>query len=114
MKITTTQNEGVASIAIVGDLRIATVADAKPELVAALVACDTIQIDLSDVGQIDTAGIQLLLMVRAGARAKGKGFALVGQTDSFRAALDRIGIPIAGIEQPAMGPDDGIVVGDRA
>jgi hypothetical protein len=53
-------------------------------------------------------------MVRAGARAKGKGFALVGQTDSFRAALDRIGIPTAGIDSPAMGPDDGTGVGDRA
>jgi ABC-type transporter Mla MlaB component len=58
MKITTTQTEGAASIAIVGDLRIATVADAKPELIAALAACDIIRIDISDVGQIDTAGIQ--------------------------------------------------------
>ncbi len=114
MKITTTQTEGAARIAIVGDLRIATVADAKPELVTALAACDTMLIDLSDLGQIDTAGIQLLLMVRAGARAKGKGFALVGQTNSFRAALDRIGIPIAGIDAAAAGPDDGTGVGDRA
>ena len=114
MKITTTQTEGAASIAIVGDLRIATVAEAKPEFVAALAACDTIQIDLRDLGQIDTAGIQFLLMVRAGARAGGKGFAVVGQTDSFRAALERVGIPIAAIGQPATGPDDGTGVGDRA
>ena len=97
MQITTTQTEGRRASPSSGDLRIATVADAKPELVAALAACDTMLIDLSDLGQIDTAGIQLLLMVRAGARAKGKGFALVGQTDSFRAALDRIGIPICGL-----------------
>lgn len=114
MKIMTAQIDGSAIVGIVGDLRIATVADAKPELVAALAACEAIQIDLSDVGQIDTAGIQLLLMVRAGARAKGKGFAVVGQTESFRTALDRVGIPIADINSPATGPDDGTGVGDRA
>ena len=62
-------------------------------------------------GECDTAGIQLLLMACAGARAKGKGFAIVGQTAAFRAALDRLGIPIECIDAAAAGPDDG--TGDR-
>ena len=114
MKITTSQVDGTAIIGIAGDLRIATVADAKPELVAALAVCGAIQVDLNDIGQIDTAGIQLLLMICASTRAKGQSFAVVGQSDSFRAALDRVGIPAAGIASPAMGPDDGTGIGDRA
>ena len=72
MEITTTQTDGTTILGISGDLRIATVADAKLQLVAALAACDEIQVDLSEVGQCDTAGIQLLLMACASARAKGK------------------------------------------
>jgi anti-sigma B factor antagonist len=94
VKITTTQADGRSALRIEGDLRIASVADAKPELVATLAACSTIQLDLSELDQCDTAGIQLLLMASASARASGKGFELIGDTALFRAALDRVGIPV--------------------
>jgi anti-sigma B factor antagonist len=94
VKITTTQADGRATLRIEGDLRIASVADAKREHVAGLAACGAIQLDLSEIGQCDTAGIQLLLMTCASARANGKEFELIGPTASFRAALGRVGIPV--------------------
>lgn len=107
MKITTTHADGTAIVSIAGELRIATVADAKPELVATLAACDEIQVDLRDVGQCDTAGIQLLLMACASARAKGKRFATMGHPAWFRAALERVGIPFDCLESPTPSSDDG-------
>ena len=59
---------------------LASVADAKPELVAALAAGGNIALDLSELGECDTAGIQLLLMACASARAKGRRLQTIGQT----------------------------------
>ncbi len=104
MKITTTHVDGKSVLKIEGELRIATVADAKPEFVAPLAASGNVQVDLSGLGQCDTAGIQLLLMACASARANGKRFMTLGHTAAFRAALDRAGIPVEFLEcAPATG-----------
>ena len=92
MKITNTQMDGKSVVKIEGDLRIGSVADAKAELVAILAANNDIQLDLSDIGQCDTAGIQLLLMTRASAGAAGNALITIGDTPAFRAALARLGI----------------------
>jgi anti-sigma B factor antagonist len=106
VKITTTQADGRSALRIEGDLRIASVADAKAEIVAAFAACGAVQLDLSELGQCDTAGIQLLLMASVSARASGKGFELIGHTALFRAALDRVGIPVECFEVQTA-PDNG-------
>lgn len=86
MQITTTQADDVTVLRIGGDLRIAAVADAKAELVAMLATGRAIRVDLSELGECDTAGIQLLLMACASARATGKIFATIGHTAAFLAA----------------------------
>lgn len=93
MQITVTQADGVSVLRIAGDLRIASVADAKPEIVAMLASDSDIQIDLGGLRECDTAGLQLLLMTCASARAKGKKFATINTTAAFLAALERVGIP---------------------
>ena len=72
MQINVTRDGWQAVARIEGDLRLAGVADAKPALVAALAAGGDVQLDLSALGDCDTAGVQLLLMAGASARAKGK------------------------------------------
>jgi anti-anti-sigma regulatory factor len=52
-----------------------------------------VHIDIGKVDNYDTAGLQLLLMARASARAQGKELALIAPAPSFRAALERIGVP---------------------
>jgi anti-anti-sigma regulatory factor len=93
MKITTEKKAGRKITRIEGDLQIAFVAAAKPDLAALLAAGDEILLDLGGVAACDTAGIQLLLMARASATAKGKRFGTVAQSPSFRAAAERAGIP---------------------
>jgi anti-anti-sigma factor len=107
MKITATKTNGKSVVSIHGDLRVASVADARTELVAMLATAGAIELDLSDLGECDSAGIQLLLMTRASARAKGKRFATIGHTASFRATLDRIGIGIECLELQTVAPGNG-------
>ena len=93
MKIIATQADGKTTITIDGDLLISAVAEAKEPLLAALATGRTIEVDLSKVGECDTAGLQLLLMARASARAQGQRFVATTQSATFRAAALRAGIP---------------------
>ena len=59
-----------------------------------MVASDrnSIQIDLSNVESIDTAGIQLLASCRNSALARGKSFSIVLMSDPVREALQITGL----------------------
>ena len=94
MKITTRRTDDGSTIKIEGDLVIAGVAEAKPEIVAALAGARDIRLDLSAINDCDTAGVQLLLMARASARLQGKRLATVARSASFVEAVERIGIPV--------------------
>jgi anti-sigma B factor antagonist len=107
MRITATRTDGTSVLKIAGDLRIGSVADARPELVALLAAGSEIRLDLSELGECDTAGIQLLLMACASTRAKGRRWVTIGHTAAFRAALDRVGIPAECFEFQAAACDSG-------
>ena len=56
--ITMHQTGGGAVLKIQGELKIGSVADAKIEFVRALAACSELRVDVSELGQCDTAGIQ--------------------------------------------------------
>jgi anti-anti-sigma regulatory factor len=92
MQIDVTPVDGGSIVKVQGELRIASVADAKPQLVAMLAADGQVWLDLSELGECDTAGIQLLLMTCASARAKGRRCVTIGRTTMLCATLDRIGI----------------------
>jgi len=107
MQIKVAQTDGTSVVTIAGDLRIGCVADAKPDLVAVLATGTAIQLDLTNLGECDTAGLQLLLMACASARAKNQGFATIGHTAALRTALDRAGIPVQWLEAQHAAPDNG-------
>ena len=93
MEITTTQAQGTSIVKIEGDLLIGCVAQAKPTIVAAFAASDRVLLDLSNLAECDTAGIQLLLMARASARSQRKSLSVTAHSKSFQSTLERIGIP---------------------
>ena len=94
MKITTSRIGGTSTIKIQGDLVISGVAQAKPEIVAAMADATEIELDLGEVDDCDTAGLQLLLMARASANALGKRLATTARSAPFREAMERTGIPV--------------------
>ncbi len=53
---------------------------------------NSIQLDLSNVESIDTAGIQLLASCRNSSLARGKTFSIVSMSDSVREALQITGL----------------------
>ena len=53
---------------------------------------NSIQLDLSNVESIDTAGIQLLASCRNTALARGKTFSIISMSDSVRDALQITGL----------------------
>ena len=53
---------------------------------------NSIQIDLSNVESIDTAGIQLLVSCRNSALARGKSFSIALMSDPVREALQITGL----------------------
>jgi anti-anti-sigma factor len=70
-------------LALAGELTIQTAADRRATLLAALEAATTspateIELDLSEVSELDTAGLQVLLVAQREAAALGRTLRVVG------------------------------------
>jgi anti-sigma B factor antagonist len=79
---------GDGFIAIDGELTIYAVAGWKCALFDKLGACAGLDIDLSGVSEIDTAGQQLLIAAKRHANATGKGLRLSGHSQAVVDMLD--------------------------
>lgn len=60
-----------ATLALDGELNIYRAADLKQELLAAVAAAPALQLDLSGVSELDTAGLQVLMVAKQAANALG-------------------------------------------
>lgn len=60
----------------------------KERLLAALDAGGGLELDLSQVGEIDTAGLQLLILAKQEAARKEKSMAIVAHSPAVRETLD--------------------------
>jgi anti-sigma B factor antagonist len=69
-----------------GDLTVYEVAEVKPILIDALKKHEAVECRLDGVGEIDTAGLQLLVMARLEAMAEGKRLCL-GELNSVVAEI---------------------------
>lgn len=65
---------------LAGELCIQDAADLKPELLGILVQGADCEIDLSQVSEVDSAGVQLLLMLRREAEQRGCGLSFVNHS----------------------------------
>ncbi len=63
-----------------GEMTIYRAADLKPKLLRALSESDAIDLDLSGVSELDTTGVQLLMLLKQEAVAAGKALALSGHS----------------------------------
>jgi len=89
-----------APLALDADLRIGAAPALRESLLAALSAGEAVTLDGTAVGQIDTAGLQVLAAFSRDARAAGLPVAWAGVSDTLRrgvAALDLTAL----IELPA-------------
>jgi anti-anti-sigma factor len=74
-------------LAIDGELTIYRAAELKDVLLAPLMRHEALELDLSGVTEIDTAGVQLLLLARRTARAQGRSFGLLNNSPAVTDVL---------------------------
>ena len=75
-------------LVIAEDMTIYNAAAHKQRLLDALLATERLEIDLSAVSEIDTAGFQLLVLVKREARRLGKEALIVAHSEAVREVLD--------------------------
>lgn len=75
-------------VAIEGDFTIFAAQGLKEELLAALDSAERIDVDLSRVSEIDSAGIQLMVAAKKEAAARQKPLAFTGHSPAVLEALD--------------------------
>lgn len=84
--------EPPALLFIEGDLTIRRVQEMKDVLLARLAQSQALEVDLAGVTEIDTAGAQLLLMVRRAAQASQKELRLVAHSPAVVALFELLRI----------------------
>ena len=86
----TDENSSPPALAISGEFTIFTAADLKPRLLHAVIDAESedVDIDLSEVSEIDSAGLQLMVMTKREALARGKNVRFVRHSDPVLDLVD--------------------------
>lgn len=82
------KKNAVHKLPIEGELTIYTAADLKGKIIAALESTQPIEIDLSQVDEIDSAGLQLLILAKREAARTEKKLTLVNHSQAVVECLD--------------------------
>lgn len=84
MAIVARTKNGKCKAGIDGELTIYTVVDAKTKLVKALDRADSMEVDLAGVTELDTAGLQVLMLLKRDAELGEKPFEITGPSQAVR------------------------------
>lgn len=80
MTIKVRTRNGVSRMKPEGEMTIYNAASMKPDIIDTLNKCDQMEIDLAKVGEIDSAGFQLLLLAKREAGNLGKPLRLINHS----------------------------------
>lgn len=75
-------------LALSEDMTIYHALDQKSTLLEALAVNDELELDLLQVGEIDTAGLQLLILLKKEAQNAGKRVSIVAHSQAVRNVID--------------------------
>ncbi len=88
MTISIKVSKGVCHASVTGEMTIYHAAEMKGELLSCLGHGTEVEIDLSEVSEMDTAGFQLLLLAKREAAKVGKPLRLVAHSTATLEVLD--------------------------
>lgn len=89
MSVTMTAKEDEpCRFSIEGEMTIYTAMELKDQLLSPLAQCAAMEIDLAGVSEIDSAGLQLLVMTKQAATAQGRTLCLCGHSAAVLEILD--------------------------
>lgn len=103
MEITLDTALAPARLTLAGEMTIYAAAELHRRLLAALDDCGALQIDLSAIEEIDSTGLQLLIVARQHALAAGKPFGLSALSAPVRELLELYDLAGYFAEQPGSG-----------
>lgn len=92
MEIHTEHHEACLRLNPEGEMTIYHAADLKPALLAALSQSDEIELDLSSVSELDTSGVQLLMLLKREAVAAGKALTLSRHSPAVLEVFELLGL----------------------
>lgn len=92
MELKSEHHENRLRLHAAGEMTIYSAAELKPALLAAMGQSDEIEIDLSGVSELDTSGVQLLMLVKREAVAAGKGLTLSGHSPAVLEVFELLGL----------------------
>ena len=78
----------IRQLAIAQDMTIYHAAEQKTQLLEALAQGQTLELDLSQVAEMDTAGLQLLLLAKREARKGNKEVKLIAHSPAVRELIE--------------------------
>lgn len=79
----------VCRLHVAGEMTIYSALELKPRLLGSLAQCDMLEIHASEVTEVDTAGLQLLLLAKREARSLGKQIQVLAQSQAMEEALQQ-------------------------
>lgn len=89
MTVTMTQRSTDPCIYMIeGEMTIYNALELKEQMLSPLGQCAHVEIELAGVSEIDSAGLQLLMMVKNEARARGKSLGISGHSPAVLEVLD--------------------------
>jgi anti-sigma B factor antagonist len=83
-------NTAASRLALAGELTIYRAAELKGELMLALARAPLLELDLSAVSELDTAGLQVLMLAKQHATALGHQLRLVGHSAAVLEIFDML------------------------
>lgn len=92
MELSSEHHENRLRLHAAGEMTIYSAAELKTALLEALGQSDEIEIDLSGVSELDTSGVQLLMLVKREAVAAGKGLTLSGHSPAVLEVFELLGL----------------------
>lgn len=92
MEIRSERHEACLRLHPVGEMTIYSAAELKPALLQALGESEEIEIDLADISEIDTSGVQLLMLMKREAAAAGKVLKLAAHSPAVLEVFELLGL----------------------
>ena len=85
---TQTTTEGAVHLILDGPMTIYNATDIKSQLVSGLQNATILELDLSHVNEMDTAGFQLLVMAKHESQKKGHTLRIIAHSPAVREVID--------------------------
>lgn len=90
--MTSEQRQGNAALRIEGEMNIYRAAELKPVVLAAIAPGATTDFDLSGITELDTAGLQLLMLAKKAARAVQGDIRLASRSEAVTDVFDLLNV----------------------